>query len=213
MRPSKYLKKLHNKTVSHFYKIRILAEKSSCQDWPESDHGISYTTIESLNLWANFCRSYFLSCSLLPLRGDGSQIHLSNASIHNYDDAISVAMRRCKYNIWRRGRWDRRDEPPWHQPATLIKCCQEIGCSHYSDILVAFSVPTKVFDHLPKFRNFFAHRNDQTTLTVKNLALYYSISDRLHPSETLCSRAYGRPQILILDWIDDINNTIGLLCK
>jgi hypothetical protein len=137
---------------------------------------------------------------------------LNNQNIHSFNDAIDAAMRRCKYNLWKKGGWGRRDEPPWHKPDTLIKSCDEIGCSNQVEIVNAFSVPTNVFDHLSKFRNYFAHRNDYTVTLIKNIAHRYSIPVHQHPSEILCNPAYGRPQILILDWIDDINLTVELLC-
>lgn len=80
------------------------------------------------------------------------------------------------------------------------------------DVLAAFSVPTKVFEHLPMMRNFYAHRNEHTARIAKNLARY-TIPMRGHPTEILCTRAYGRPQILILDWIDDITAIVELLCE
>ena len=213
MRPSRYLKRLRRKTVRNLYKLRVLAEQSIGLNYSERDHIISYVTIESLNTWSNFSRTYFLSCSFSPFRENGSQITLSNPTIHSFHDAISAAMRRCRFRKWQRGGWGRRDEPPWFKPETLMKSCHEIGCSNYQDILSAFSVPSKVFEHLPKFRNFYAHRNDHTVLIAKNVASQYSIATHGQPSDILCTQAYGRPQILLLDWIDDISNVIELLCN
>jgi len=212
MRPSKYLKKLRHKTGRRLYKLSLLADHASRLPLPKCDQIISYITIESLNIWANFARAYFLSCSLTPWRESGSRITLTNSTIHTFDDAIDAAMRRCKYNIWKKGVWSRRDEPPWHKPKTLIDSCDEIGCSNHADILRAFTFATKVFEHLPKFRNFYAHRNDHTVSLAKNVAHQYSIPIHNHPSEILCVSAYGRPQILLLDWIDDINLTVEMLC-
>ena len=213
MLPTKYLKKLCQKTARKLFKFRVLAEHSISLKWPEVDRNISYITLEFLNTWTNFSRTYFLSCSLSPERENGTQIIISNPGIRNFSDAISASMRRCKYRRWARGGWGRRDEPPWFKPDTLIKSCDEIGCSNYPDILNAFSVPTNVFEHLPKFRNFFAHRNDHTVKIAKNIAHQYSINASLQPSVILCTPAYGRPQILLLDWIDDINTVVKLLCK
>ena len=91
--------------------------------------------------------------------------------------------------------------------------CREIGCSNFIDIQAAFSIQSKVFEHLPTFRNFYAHRNDYTALKAKNIARYYTISEHNHPSNIIFSYAYGRPQILILDWIDDLKTVVEFLCK
>jgi hypothetical protein len=212
MQPSKYLRQLHHKAGRHLSGLRILADSAIGLTWAESDRIMSYVTIECLNGWANFARAYFLSCTLSPWRKNGSQITLSDRTIRTFDDAIKAAMQKCKPWIWRRGTWDRRDEPAWHVPKTFIDSCNQIGCSNYTDILNAFSIPTQVFEHLPTFRNFYAHRNDYTAIKAKNIARYYSIVAREHPSRILLTPAYGRPQTLILDWIDDISNVIEHLC-
>ncbi len=216
MRPSKYLKRLRRKTsVRHLSKLRTLADGASQLALPESDRVISYVTIACLNTWANFARTYFLSCTLAPWREQGLQIQC-NTAIRTFDDAIDAAMKRCKPLMWKQrqhGNWTRRDEPVWHVPKNLIDSCDEIGCSNYTAIQNAFSIQTKVFDHLSTFRNFYAHRNDETAIKTQKIAGEYTIPFPAHPSEILLSHAYGRPQILILDWIDDLDTIVQYLCE
>ena len=50
-------------------------------------------------------------------------------------------------------------------------------------------------------------------MKAKQIAPDYSISLRRHPTEILLSPAYDRPQVLILDWIDDIDIVVKLLCE
>lgn len=212
MRPSKHLKQLHCKAVRRLNKLRVLVDQATALGWPESDRAVSYVTIECLNTWAGFVRAYFLSCTLSPVRENGCRIVLSNASIRTFGSAIDAAMRRCKPTIPGKRKWNRQDEPPWYKPATLIESCDEIGCSNYNDILGAFSLQTYVFRHLPRFRNFYAHRNDDTITSLKKLDLRYSIPRYRHPTEILLTQAYGRRQALLLDWIDDIKLTVEWLC-
>ena len=204
MRPSKYLKHLRHKTnVRHLSKLRTFANGASQLSLRESDRILSYVAIQCLNTWVNFARAYFLSCTLSPWREKGMQIQLNNPAIRTFGDAIDAAMRRCKNLTWQRakqkGNWKRRDEPTWHQPKTVIDCCDEIGCSNYTEILNAFSIETKVFNHLPTFRNFYAHRNDQTAIATQEIAQDNSIPLPSHPTEILLTPAHDRPQILILD--------------
>lgn len=216
MRPSKYLKRLRRKTsVRHLSKLRTLADGASQRIWPESDRVISYVTIACLNTWVNFARAYFLSCTLSPWREQGLQIQLSNPNIRTFDDAIDAAIKKCRNSRWKpgqHGNWTRHDEPPWHVPKTLTDSCDEIGCSNYTDIQNAFSIQTKVFNHLPTFRNFYAHRNDETAIKTQKIAGEYTISTPRHPSKILLSSAYGRPQVLILDWIDELDTIVQFLC-
>lgn len=213
MKPSKYLYKLHNKTLRYLRKLRNMADMANRLSGAESERIISFVTIECLNLWANFSRAYFLSCTLLPIRESGLQVTLSNHYVRSFDDAIYAALSKFKPYILRRGNWTRRDEPAWQDPNVLMGSCSEIGCSNLNNIQAAFSIQTKVFEHLPTFRNFYAHRNDYTAQKAKNIARYYTIIVHNHPSNILFSYAYGRPQILILDWIDDITTVVELLSK
>lgn len=212
MKPSKYLGNIRKKATARLIRLKIFANDAANLTWVESDKIISFATIESLNTWRNFARSYFLSCILHPWRECGRQIRLSNKSILTYDDALKVAMKICKPQIFKKGSWGGKDEPAWHYPNTFIKCCNEIGCSNQSDILNAFSFKSYVFNDLPMFRNFYAHRSRYTAGIARHLASKYSIPMYNHPTEILCNSAYGRPQILLTDWIDDIKNTIELLC-
>lgn len=214
MKPSKYLWKIHRKASIRFITIKKSAEDALNFNWPnlDMDRLISYATIESLNTWRNFARTYFLSCTLHPRREGGSQITLNNIVIRTYDNALDAAMRRCKPWIYQRGNWSEKDEPAWHYPTTFMNCCNEIGCSNQNDISNAFSIPTHVFEHLPLFRNFYAHRSFYTAITAKNVAQRYSIPTYKHPTSILCTPAHGRPQALLLDWIDDIKIIIELLC-
>jgi hypothetical protein len=173
---------------------------------------ISYVTLELFNTWANYARAYILSCALLPLKEDGVRITLSNPSVRSPSDALKICMHKFKPKVAAHGAWTRRDEPAWHKPSILIQSCVEIGCSNLTEITRAFSIATGVFDDLPRFRHFYAHRNEHTVGFVRDIARKYSIDPRMHPTEVLCTPAYGRPQIILLDWIDDISVTVQLLC-
>jgi hypothetical protein len=211
MRPTKRLSILHHKTSRRLSKFHVLADGAANLSLSEANKIVSYVVLETHTTLANFLRAYFLSSVFHPLSGSGVTF-TCNRTIRTFGEAIDASMRRCKNNVWLRGGWDRRDEPPWHQPKTLIDSSNEIGCSNYSQILAAFSYPTTVYNDLTKFRNFYAHRNEHTVSFTKSVASSYSIPVSNHPTEILCTPAYGRPQNLILDWIDDIQNVTELLC-
>ena len=190
MRPSKLFAELHHHVMHRLNKLQALASSACFDPFAEQDVAIAYVTIECQSTLANFVRSYYLSCTLTPVLENGRRVTCS-PTVRTFNDAIDASMRKCKPTTWRKGGWDRRDEPPWHRPETLINSCQEIGCSHMDVILSAFSVSTGVFDHLTKFRNFYAHRNDYTVRFARLVASSYSISSQLHPTTILCSTAYS----------------------
>lgn len=213
MRPSRYFHRLNRQATRRLAKLRLLADATSRLPFPQSDQPIAYVTLELFNTWANIARAYVLSCTLSPRREGGLRVTLSNPVIRNSKDAIGACMQKYKPTSWKKGQWERRDEPAWHNPTVFMGSCSLIGCCNLTEITNAFSIPTNVFRHLPKFRHFYAHRNDYTARLAKDIARSYSISVRLHPTEILCNPAYGRPQALLLDWIDEINLTVQMLCS
>ena len=216
MRPAQHFEILYASASDRLQRLRNVANaalKKPNSHFAEVNREISYITIEMHTLAANFARAYFLSSVLSPITKSGVRIYC-NPIISNFNDALNAAMKRCKNKIWLTGKWNRRDEPPWHQPTILINCIDEIDCSNIASVKTAFSIATTpVFEHLTKFRIFYAHRNSETILEPKNIAFYYSITENKHPSKILCLPAYGRPQALILDWMDDMSNVIDLLCQ
>lgn len=110
------------------------------------------------------------------------------------------------------GMWDSRDEPKWRKPDTLLTLTQQVGASNLSDIQAAFSLGFTVFDNLHHFRNFYAHRNMFTEKEVQRIALQYSISPQLRPSAILLSKPIGQYQPLLINWIDEVIQTVIFLC-
>jgi hypothetical protein len=213
MRPCRSIGSLGLVAKRRLNRFRDLAKKSLVLRRPDSDRIVSYICIECLSSWHNFCRSYFLSCVLRPKTISG-QIISVNPKVRTFSDAIDISMMTCKRSLWERGSWGRRDEPLWRNPEIFVKSCEAIGCSNIDKIKSTFSIPTKVLDHLLVFRNYYSHRNDDTIKKVRDLAFYYSISIPFkpsHPTDILLLPAYGRPQALLLDWLDDIEIYVDLL--
>lgn len=218
MRPSRRFTILQKSAYARIHRLRRLAAiacNRPCAEFAIANRELSYVVIELHTAIANFTRTYFLLCSLNPITKSGTRVTCA-PHVRCFVDAIDAAMKACKHRVWAKAcggkAWDRRDEPAWHLPATLIDSSHQILCSHHPNILAAFALPTTVFDHLTKFRNFCAHRNDSTSDIAQGLAFHYSIPPTQHPMKILCTPGYGRPQSVILDWVDDTLNVIELLC-
>ena len=208
----KHLRKSVNNNFSRIQKLVLSA--SSTGNQKQLNLSISYATIEGGNNWANFIRSFYLSMVIGTKRESGRKIQLGNqpASINN---AIGIAVRHCRKSAIpnSRGIWRRRDEPAWFQPNILIALAKIIQADNLAELYSAFSIQTRVFADLPVFRNFFAHRNQQTAETAARKAPNYGIPSNRHPEDILMSRALGRPQPIILDWLDDLKIVCEMLCS
>jgi hypothetical protein len=205
--------KLHKVARRRLMALRLLVESVGLPVTTEVDRVIAYVTIESLNLWSSFARSYYLSYVFSAKRDNHTKVTIGVLGVRTTEEAIDFAVRRMKPKFRVGGPWRRRDEPTWHDPNTLQVLCSSLVVSNLTQIYAAFSYQTDVFMYLPTIRNFFAHRNDDTAGKVATIARSYGIETKLRPSEILCSRAVGRPQNVLLDWISDLGNVIELLCQ
>ena len=219
MRPSKHLKKLQETAINKVHRLRrLLTNIPVSSSSNEIETCLTYITIETLNTWSNFSRSFYLSCTLQPKTVSRNRV-TTLVRPANFNDAIGQAIRlyRSSANPNSQGLWHRREEPTWHDPSTINRVCAHIGCSNIADISDGLSGEQTFFAHLPVFRNFYGHRNQQTERAAMQLAPRYGISATLRPSDILrqfpiSSTSTPSTSILLVKWIDEIEATIEYLC-
>ena len=129
---------------------------------PEKDRAISWTVIESLNLWAGFLRAYYLSGAIHTRTGSGTQVILKSTTFRDASSAIKFAIRSTKSGKFTKGVASRRDEPTWHDTRMFLSLLKKAGASNLSQVYAAFAYGAGFFDYLPTVRNFYAHRCDET---------------------------------------------------
>ncbi len=175
-----------------------------------ADRLVSYTAIEALNTWASFARAYYLSCCLYHARrANGTNVTLTGTTITSSIDALFWAARVVKGA--KKPPINRREEPAWHDPNTLLKTFAALNVSNLSQVQAAFSYSTSAFAYLPTVRNFFAHRNKDTMHKVRDVARHLGINPNQRACEIVCSAMGGRPQNILADWLDDLRNVAVLL--
>ena len=213
MRSTRQLGRLASRVWARLDSFRLLAATAQQKDLVLKDRLISHVCINTQNTWAEFCRAYALSTVLEPVGLGGQVIVLGAPGIRNGSDVVKAAMRRFRNRVYQRGTWERRDEPPWHDPKTLLGTLDELRASNLGDVRSALSLGSAVFDHLPVFRNFYAHRSEHTAIKARRIAYNYGIPRLDHPTQILCRTPPQASQAMILEWIDDIWATVQLLCR
>lgn len=176
---------------------------------------IEHIAISSLNLWHEFSRAYFLSCAKSTVSISGLRIQAGVPGIKSETDALRLAILSKGITPVLPG-WPRRstDEPKWRRPRDLERACAGLMMSNLANVRAALSISPGVFDHLPVFRNFYAHRNGDTAVKALDVAKrYYGIAWCHHPTDALLTPATRRPQELMLDWLDAIQATAHYLCR
>jgi hypothetical protein len=202
------LRKTLNRRIARLERrIRAVASISGHND---RDMVVAHVAIEALNAWALFSRSYYLSCTLGAVT-ERKRYVITTPMSDPLGAAITCINRRARPNA--HGRWHRRDEPAWHDPNVLMQVCLNVGCSIQAEIRRAFSLGQNVFSDLPVFRNFFAHRNGDTSQAARNIAARYVLPSYLSPTELLLSVSPGATETLIVVWLSELVITAEFLCK
>jgi hypothetical protein len=175
------------------------------------DHHVAFVTIEAMSLWSSFVRTYYLSWFLRPRTVSGARISTA-VNYPRFTDALVFAIQKLKNRSYQNPRPSRLDEPPWHQPRTLLTLATALGVSNLSQVQAALSTGATYLENLPALRNFYAHRNDETYRRVQRSAVILGLGITLRSCQVLCTNLPSRPQNLICDWFDEIRFTIDLLC-
>ena len=215
MKPSRKLIRLQRTACK-----RIKHLQKAARDVPqivsprERNIAVSCIAIEALNTWANFSRTFYLSCRLGACFPNGNSITCTVAFI-DFNQAIGEAILQYHPNRLpaQNGQWNRRDEPTWHDTTVILQLAQLQSWSNISDVQAALSTGTRAFIDLPVFRNYFAHRNQGTMHAAQGVARNYVISTSRLPIDILLTRPNGRPESLIVEWLNDIETVIEFLCN
>lgn len=211
MNPSRDLVVLKRSIIRRAVFLRQLIHAFAPPLDAPADRLVSYTTIEALNIWASFARAYYLSCCVSNARrGSGVQVTLAGPNITNTIDALFWACKIVKGS--KKPPKSRREEPAWFDPNTLLKTFAALDVSNLHQIQAAFSYSTNVFIHLPTARNFFAHRNEETMRRLRDLARNLGINPNQPACDIVCSATGSRPQNVLADWLNDLQNVAILLC-
>ena len=184
-----------------------------CDTSRERERKISFAVINLQNAWTNFVRAFYLSCVFGARTKSAVRVRPSSV-FPDANAAIGFAIRlfrpHASPNTF--GQWHRRDEPVWHDPATLLRLSTNLGLQNDGKIQAAFSLNLYVFSDLPVVRNFFAHRNQSTEQAAQMASQHYGIISSLRPSRMLAANPLRRPQCLMLEWLDELRITADFLC-
>jgi hypothetical protein len=173
----------------------------------------AFVAIEALNLWAQFVRSFYISCATQTHTGAGLRVALRAGQAPSYEDAITRAIKTLMPGKKKKNPpWGPLDEPSWRLQNILIDLDSAMGFSNTSQILAGLSYPTSVLAHLPAFRNFFCHRCQGTAAEALALARSLGVGPRLRPEEMLRSVPKGPISIIGL-WVVDLGQMIEIMCS
>src|SRR3989304_5529943 len=218
MRIERDLRRLQRSAHGRLRRLRYVAVLCSTGRATPKDRelGVTYCALELYNLWYSFSRCFFLSAAFGA--GDGAGVRVAigtGARPRSVEEALTYAIRIRPGYRNRVPPWKWQDEPSWVKPTVLLDALRAIGASNTTRVSAGLSASSGVFDDLPPFRHFFAHRGRDTAQPLKRRIRAQSISPAVRPTEALLTPASVlgavRPQPWLLDWIDDLTNAVPLV--
>ncbi len=201
MQPCSDLATLQQKATRKLYRLRHCIVQA-VEDEQRRFQLLSFAITNIQSVWTEYCRAIYLSSVGGARTASGSRAFSPTVA---YSDAIDVAVRNVSNPKTQKPlgyKWDRREEPPWHDPIVFAKCLEAAKCTNYKSVLAGISVGTDSLRHLPISRNYFCHVGENTHNKVVKLARNYSVN-AISPVDLLVSRAPKRPTAIAFDWASD----------
>lgn len=97
----------------------------------------------------------------------------------------------------------RRDEQTIRDPRDMAKVFQACAATNLPSLDVALSLNSPLFRDLGTFRNFYAHRNDDTCRKAYTKGAVLGLTNFQHTDDIVTSSLIGRPVSIYEDWLDD----------
>lgn len=208
------IERTHLRSICRF--TRGIAVLSTPTQTDSVESSVSYAAINLLNCWSNFVRMYYVCCAHGSVSPSGAQISSAlSGQGKSFNDLIGHAITHFRPNATPRanGIWDSRDEPTWHDSATILALANKFNFSNLADINAAFSFGYSAHKNLVVFRNYYGHKNRHTMKKAQSLAPTYSIQSNLKPTEILLRSPSGTTATLLDVWKIEICDTISYLCS
>jgi hypothetical protein len=215
MRPSRRLPKLSRTALHRLDHLQRRVSRLPAATDNSFEPEIEFVVIQLANLWSNFVRCYYLSSVFGARWGRRRHVHTS-VSYRTINDAIGGAITTFRPRALPQasGQWRRRDEPAWHDNSTLLTLAQVGSWSTLPTIEAAFSIQgvRSILD-LPVVRNFFAHRNFRSWVAARSLAIQYGIPQPHRISALVISVPLTGNDLLINQWLEELQLIIRWLCE
>lgn len=146
--------------------------------------------------WARFCRELVvMSAYAEPLTGQGGRVPRA-PGIRDRRHVIPTLLATYK---------KRTEEPNWHIPGDSLDAARRLNVQNYQSIAggIGRSLPRSPTDQLREARNFFAHRNDDTAIRLRQVARNLGLSNLRQPY--LLMVFPGAPGVSVFDlWVSQL---------
>lgn len=209
MRPSGDYSKVTSTALARCSRLLYIAHGLPSSRTPDAERLASYLIIESFSCWSGLNRSAFLSCAM----GARHPVHGRIRTPHGILNAQEALDRAVWFKDARKAgqsrRWSHRDEPGWGDQRAVSAAFAKLDPTNLGDLRSAWSVPTDVMNDLPTFRNYYAHKSQESAEKVSRLLPKYGVPSGKNPTQALLHRNPFHSTPMLLNWLYDLRNVIG----
>lgn len=179
----------------------------------DAERVTAYVAIDAVTLWTQFSRSYYLATVMGARDASGNRPLAPSSRRRTVQEALTPAVVALNPKWANAGPpWKPQHEPDWKVPTQFVKALAAVGAANQQPVSAALSFGAKAFGDLPTCRNHFAHKDEATARKVLNLRAKYRLPPQLErPTQVLLARSPGRPQSVLLDWLDELRTATVLL--
>jgi hypothetical protein len=195
--------------LTYLFEVRLAVPVASGTQSPEQTRQLTFLAVDLHNACRTFLRAYYVASVTGAWLSTGQRA-TSRLEARSEVDAINFAV--AAKGVEGSGPWRMRDEPAWHDIGMFLRILNLADCSTAPGTNAAWSIGTNALEHLTITRNYFAHRNRETAVKVRNLnSTTYKAGALDSPEELLIARGRNRPQLIVEDWLDDLQTVIELM--
>lgn len=213
MKTTKYLPKLEATALYTSNRYRNVLSRIDESNFEDINVKMCYLSIGLCNLVSNFNKAFFLSCGRNP-KGRDKKHSLSLHRFTTDDKLLEIIIKKYKPSAAPKanGSWSKKDEPSRYEIQHVEYGLLTIGSRKINDLYIVQGMNLSIHTNLPTFRNFYAHKNLKTQSSVREILPSLAIPD-LHPSLALLQPPNGRSVSLMMNWLDDFDVMIPILCS
>jgi hypothetical protein len=206
MRSTTDLNKLRAACLGRLRRIRRIFSKVSGLPAEEASLPIAFSIIELDNLVMATIREFTMSTLRKARTAQGHRISVNGTFCQEGEISafmLSIVQTYVYNQMGNPASVDRKKEPKIRDPRDTEKILLACNASNINSLQNALSLNTTLFSDLATLRNFYAHRNIDTSRKVRNRARSLGLFNLPHPDGFAIHLLPNRPVSIFDDWLDD----------
>lgn len=196
-----------NRRSQHFLHTVTALSSATGVSFRQLDVRVAYVIVELETAMAYATRSAYLAGTVGGRSAKGRRLNGTGI------DSVGALCAASKAVGKRAKQIPGRDEPSWASADQVATVAQRENPDNATDIITAMGIFPDARKCVKAFRNFFAHRNEDTFADARNaLGTQYGLAFRGHPTHALVHLSLGGGSSILETWIWNYKDIVDALC-